>query len=143
MKTKTTAPASAALVRVGSTATPVITAGRASSGRASRVAKTTSADAVMPDAAAPEGTPARTSIEYCTAPTVAAPPGTTLPNELAASCERITGRHCWVRTASRRIPHAQAKLPTWSTTIATNQSGLISSSSSNAPKTPIRAGASR
>ncbi len=36
-----------------------------------------------------------------------------------------------------------AKLPIWSTTIATNQSGLISSSSSNAPKTPISAGASR
>ena len=143
MKTKTIAPPIAALVRFGSTATPVRIAGRASSGRASRVAKTTSADAVMPDAAAAEGTPARTSIEYCTAPTVAAPPGTTLPKELAASCERITGRHRSVRTASRRIPHAQAKLPTWSATIATNQSGLISSSSSKAPKTPIRAGASR
>jgi hypothetical protein len=68
-------------------------AGRASSGRASSVAKTTSAEAVMPDAAAAAGTPARTSIVYWTAPTVARPPGTTLPNELAASCERITGRH--------------------------------------------------
>ena len=71
INTKTSAPAIAALVRFGSTATPVRIAGRASSGRASRVAKTTSADAVMPEAAAAEGTPARTSIEYCTAPTVA------------------------------------------------------------------------
>jgi hypothetical protein len=52
MRTKTIAPASAALVRFGSTATPVRIAGRASSGSASRVANTTSADAVMPDAAA-------------------------------------------------------------------------------------------
>src|SRR3712207_6864769 len=51
------------LVRFGSTATPVRIAGRASTGSASKVANTTSADAVMPDAAAATGTPARTSIE--------------------------------------------------------------------------------
>ena len=92
ISTKTIAPASAALVRCGSTATPVMIAGSASSGSASSVPNTSSDDAVMPDAAVTAGTPERTSMEYWRAPEAATPPGTTRPNEFAASWDRITGR---------------------------------------------------
>ena len=74
-------------------------AGTASSGSASSVPNTSSDEAVMPEAAAAGGTPARASIAYCIAPAAATPPGTTRPNELEASCEVITGPQWSARTA--------------------------------------------
>ncbi len=83
--TKITAPASAARASLGSTATPVAIAGTARRGSASSVPNTSSEEAVMPEAAAADGTPARTSIAYCIAPAAATPPGTTRPKAFDAS----------------------------------------------------------
>ena len=61
--------------------------------------KTRSEEAVIPEAAAAVGTPARTSIAYCIAPAAATPPGTTRPKAFDASCEVTTGPMCLARTA--------------------------------------------
>ena len=89
--TKSTAPASAARASRGSTATPVAIAGTARSGRASSVPNTSSDEAVIPDAAAAEETPERTSMAYCIAPAAATPPGTTRPKAFEASWDVTTG----------------------------------------------------
>jgi hypothetical protein len=82
-------------------------AGTASTGSAQSVANTSTDDAVMPDAAAAAGIPARVSIEYCIAPDAATPPGTIRPNAFDVSCEVITGPHSCVRSDSRCTPHMQ------------------------------------
>ena len=111
ISTNSAAPASAARVRCGSTATPPSTAGSASSGRASSVPNRSSDEAVIPEAAAAAGTPPRTSIEYCSAPEAATPPGTMRPNAFDASCDVITGPQRSARTARCWTPHMHAKLP--------------------------------
>jgi len=88
---KSTRPASAAITSwLLVETTPRMTAGSANTGSASSVAKTSSDDAVSPDAAAPPGVPACTSIRYCSAPAAAPPPGTIRPNALPASCDVAT-----------------------------------------------------
>ena len=70
-----------------------------------------SEEAVIPEAAAAAGTPPRTSIEYCSAPEAATPPGTMRPNAFDASCDVITGPQRWARTARCWTPHMHPKLP--------------------------------
>jgi hypothetical protein len=67
--------------------------------------KTSSDEAVIPEAAAAGATPARVSIAYCIAPAAATPPGTTRPNAFEASCDVITGPKCSARTASLWTTH--------------------------------------
>ncbi len=62
----------------------------------------------MPDATVAAGRPLRASIAYCMPPAAATPPGTTRPNEFAASCEVTTGPQRSVRSASRCSAHMQA-----------------------------------
>ena len=107
ISTNTSPPIAAARSSPGSTGAPPITAGTASSGSAHSVPNTISDDAVMPEAAAAAGTPARTSIAYCMAPEAATPPGTTRPKAFEASWDVITGPHGRVRSATRWTHHMQ------------------------------------
>src|SRR3954467_1817064 len=96
ISTNTPAPITAARARPGSTGAPPSTAGTARTGSAQSVANTSTDEAVMPEAAAAVGTPARVSIAYWSAPDAATPPGTTRPNAFEASCDVITGPHARV-----------------------------------------------
>ena len=117
----TAIPTSPACHSRSGTATPSSTAGIASTGSAASVARRTIDAAPIPIPASEDGTPACTSIRYCSAPAAAAPPGTTRPSAPEASCDVTTGHHDRASTASRCSSHMLAQLNTWAAIIAANQ----------------------
>jgi hypothetical protein len=99
--------------------------------------------AVSPDATYRAGTPARTSIRYCSAAAGAAPPGTIRPKALPASWEHATVNQLPVRRAMRWSCQIEAKQAASNSRAATIHSGRRSNSSRHEVKTSSRLGISR
>ena len=123
------------------TATPSRIAGSASTGSAASVATRTIDATPMPRPASDPGTPAWTSIRYCSAPAAAAPPGTTRPSAPDARFDVTTGHQLRAPTARRCSSHIAPQLPTWAAIIPTNQYGSMFTTRGHASSTPSTAGA--
>ena len=115
----------------------------ASTGIASTAAKVRRFTAVSPASARGPGSPAWTSMRYCSAPPIAPPPGATLASALPASCELITAGHEGPRMARYWSAQTQARTPAWSTNMRPSQAGESRSRSSHEPSVSNRLGATR
>ena len=137
-----TAEIHAVASRLVGTLTPSTTSGNASTFKTSSVPNTITEPAAMPDAARSGGTPSCTSISYCSAADVAAPPGTTSLTALPARYERKNGaqRCSWV--AIRCTAHMQTRLALSVAAITANQPGWMSRRRGHAPSTSPSFGAS-
>ena len=97
---------------------PRSSAGIASTGIASTTANTSTLTAVSAVTVAAGGSPARTSIRYCSAAPIAPPPGAILASALPASWDVITGRQRCARSATCCSAHTHASVAAWSPAIA-------------------------
>ena len=99
--------------------------------------------AVSPATARGPGSPAWTSIRYCSAPPIAPPPGATFASALPASCELITAGHDGPRMARYWSAQTQASMPVCSANIRPSHAGESRSRSSHEPSVSRRLGATR
>ena len=121
--------------RPSGAATSPIPASSATTGSAKTAAVVAAALAVKPDATRWPGTPARTSMPYCTAPEAAPPPGMMLPAAFAASCEVPTANQLRVPTAIRCNVHSATNAIASKNTASPSQAGLIPRSCGQDEKT--------
>ena len=106
-------PASAVSSSVSLTP-PRRSAGIASTGSARTTANTSTLTAVSAVTMAAGGSPARTSIRYCSAAPTAPPPGAIFASAPPASCDVITGRQRSARNATYWSAHTHASVAAWS-----------------------------
>ena len=106
-------------------------------------AKTSRLVAVRPETARLAGSPALTSIRYCSAAPSAPPPGAIFASALPASCEDTTAGHEGPRNARYWSAHRHASASVCRPAIAASHPGASSPRSSQEPKTSIRLGATR
>ena len=87
------------------------------------------------------GNPARDNMRICSAPPVAAPPGSARLNAFPASCDVATSNHASVSSATRISSQMQTNARASSRPIGTNHAGNTPSSCGRLPNVAMRLGA--